>query len=153
MYKNMFVYVIILCLSVISSAFVLEKRTKPNLTFYEFINNISGTNERTLKKTGIGILSGTVFSIFETIIFYTKVVNNGKKIISVQNLVSGSQANIQWGILYFVLSSFLFTVIQSIFNEKNISIWSQAFGLGIGFAIAMIFIIVYHRQNILVKIN
>jgi hypothetical protein len=148
----MLLYVLIICLSVISSAYVMEKRKKPTLKLYDFFNNITDTNESTFRKTGVGILSGMLFSILETIVFYKKTIDVNK-IIGMRKLISDSRQNIQWGVLYFVLSSFLFTIVQSFFNETNISILSQAIGLGIGFMITMLFIGIYHKQHMLVTTN
>jgi len=127
--------------------FKIERKEKPKLTVYQFINNV-GKNNDLLWNVYVGIMSGLVLSIIETNVIYDGIVSKSKKIISLNSVVNQTNNNFAHTIIFFLFGNLFFSIINSLNNTNNIPLWAHVIGIFLGFLIARNYIQVQHSNTL-----
>jgi uncharacterized protein with PQ loop repeat len=125
----------------------LEKRRKPTLTMYEFVNNV-GKDKSMLRNVYVGVLSGFLLTFVETGFIYDSITSKSKKLVSLDTVVNETTGSFGHSIAFFVLGNLFFAVMSSLHDAHNIPLWAHSLGIWVGFVVAM-YAVKYHHTNVL----
>ena len=138
------VQILIFILLFVSLSYHEKKKKNKHLSFYEFINN--DLQILTKKNILVGVLAGVAWVVIEMTYSYLKMTSATNKLVSHHKISSGLQSNIQWNLMHFFLSSFVFMYIGELFDETKSPTWTHGVGILVGSWFTYVMLIQYHKQ-------